>query len=74
MTVVEQSRKRISPLALNGIAPRLENVRNQRYALTRDSFLITKATPSPAVAKLLEFIRSPAGAKIIVASGAVPVE
>lgn len=74
MTVAEQSRQRIRPLALNGIAPRLENVRNQRYGLTRDSFLVTKATPNAAVAKFLEFIRSPAGAKVIAANGAVPVE
>ena len=74
MTVVEQSRERIRPLSLDGIAPRAENVKNQRYALTRDSFLVTKATPSPAVARFLDFIRSPAGAEIIAANGAVPVQ
>lgn len=74
MTVVEQSRERIRPLSLDGIAPRAENVKNQRYTLTRDSFLITKATPSPAVARFLDFIRSPAGAEAIAANGAVPVQ
>lgn len=74
MTVVEQSRERIRPLSLDGIAPRAENVKNQRYNLTRDSFLITKATPSPAVARFLDFIRSPAGAEVIAANGAVPVQ
>ncbi|HSK77523.1 MAG TPA: phosphate ABC transporter substrate-binding protein [Thermoanaerobaculia bacterium] len=74
MTVVEQSRERIRPLSLGGIAPRAENVKNQRYTLTRDSFLITKATPSPAVARFLDFIRSPAGAEVIAANGAVPVQ
>lgn len=74
MTVVEQSRDRIRPLSLGGITPRAENVKNQRYALTRDSFLITKATPSPAVARFLEFIRSPAGAEVLAANGAVPVQ
>jgi phosphate transport system substrate-binding protein len=74
MTVVEQSRERIRPLSLEGIAPRAENVKNQRYTLTRDSFLITKATPSPAVARFLDFIRSPAGAEAIAVNGAVPVQ
>jgi phosphate transport system substrate-binding protein len=74
MTVVEQSRERIRPLSLEGIAPRAENVKNQRYTLTRDSFLITKATPSPAVARFLDFIRSPAGAEVIAVNGAVPVQ
>ena len=74
MTVVEQSREQIRPLSLDGIAPRAENVKNQRYKLTRDSFLITKATASPAVARFLDFIRSPAGAEVIAANGAVPVQ
>lgn len=74
MTIVEQSQERIRPLSLNGIAPHAENVRDQSYALTRDSFLITKATPSSAVAGFLDFIRSPAGAKVIAANGAVPVK
>lgn len=73
MTVVEQSQEKVRPLSLNGIAPHAENVKNQRYALTRDSFLVTKATPTPAVAGFLDFIRSPAGAEVIAANGAVPV-
>lgn len=74
MTVAEQSQKRIRALSLDGIAPHAENVRNQSYGLTRDSFLITKARPAPAVAKFLAFVRGPEGAKVIAANGAVPVD
>lgn len=74
MTVVEQSRERIRPLSLDGIAPDAEAVKSRRYALTRDSFLITKATPPSAVAGFLEFIRSPPGAAVIADNGAVPVK
>lgn len=74
MTVAEQSQERIRPLSLNGIAPHAENVKSKSYILTRDSFLVTKATPTPAVARFLDFIRSPAGAKVIAANGAVPVK
>lgn len=74
MTVVEQSRRRVNPLSLNGITPSAENVTRKVYTLTRDSFLVTKAPPSPAVAKFLEFIRSPAGEEVIIANGAVPVK
>ena len=73
MTVVEQSQGRIKPLSLGGIMPTADNVKNKTYALTRDSFLVTKAPPSPAVARFLKFIRSSAGEKVIVANGAVPV-
>jgi phosphate transport system substrate-binding protein len=73
MTVVEQSAGRIKPVSLRGIAPSADNVKNKTYILTRDSFLVTHASPPPAVAKFLEFIQSDAGAKVISGNGAVPV-
>jgi phosphate transport system substrate-binding protein len=74
MTVVEQSQARIKPLALNGIDPSAENVRSGAYRLTRDSFLVTKAASAPAVARFLEFARSPEGKRVISANGAVPLD
>lgn len=74
MTVVEQSQGQIKPLSLNGITPSAENVKRKTYALTRDSFLVTKAQPSPAVTRFLAFVRSPEGEQVIVANGAVPVQ
>lgn len=74
MTVVEQSAGRIKPISLRGIAPTADNVKSKTYILTRDSFLVTLATPTAAVAKFLEFIQSDAGAKVISQNGAVPVK
>jgi phosphate transport system substrate-binding protein len=73
MTVVEQSQGRVKAVSLRGIAPSAENVQRKTYTLTRDSFLVVKTPPSSAVARFLEFIRSPAGANVIAANGAVPV-
>jgi len=73
MTVVEQSQGRIKAATLRGIAPTADNVQHQGYTLTRDSFLVVKAPPSPAVSRFLDFVRSAAGAKAIAANGAVPV-
>ena len=73
MTVVEQSGGSIRPLPLRGVEPTAANVQYKRYALTRDSFLVTGAAPSAAVTKFIEFVRSPAGEKVIAANGAVPV-
>jgi phosphate transport system substrate-binding protein len=73
-TIVEQSRGQIRALSLNGVIPSAENVGRTIYTLTRDSFLVTKATPPPTVSKFVEFVRSSAGAAVIVANGAVPVK
>ncbi len=73
MTVVEQSRGTIRALSFNGIAPSPENVEQGTYPLVRKSFLVTRATPPPAVAQFLQFVRDPAGAKVIRANGAIPL-
>jgi phosphate transport system substrate-binding protein len=74
MTVVEQSQSKIRPIWLNGVEPSAENVRSGAYLLTRDSFLVTMAVPAPAVARFMEFVRSPEGKRIISANGAVPLD
>ena len=73
-TVVEQSRGQIRALSLNGVIPSAETVGRKTYTLTRDSFLVTKTTPPPAVSRFVEFVRSSAGVAVIVANGAVPVK
>lgn len=74
MTVVEQSQGRVKATSLRGISPTAGNVQGQTYTLTRDSFLVVKTPASPEVSKFLDFIRSAAGEKVIVANGAVPVK
>lgn len=73
MTVVEQRNGQVKVTSLQGIAPTAENVQRQTYKLTRDSFLVVKALPSPAVSQFLDFIRSATGIKTVIANGAVPV-
>ena len=70
---VDRSGGRLRALALDGIAPSAANVRSGAYPLTRRSLLLTRAAPSPAVARFLAFVRSPEGAAVITAGGAVPV-
>jgi len=74
VVVVEQSRGQIKVLSLNGVIPSAQNVERKIYPLTRDSLLVTKVPPAPAVSRFVDFIRSSAGAAVIVANGAVPVK
>lgn len=74
MTVVEQSKVKIKALSLNGVAPSADNVKRKTYTLIRESFFVTKGSPPPAVARFLEFARSPGGEDVIAANGAVPVK
>ncbi|MHB1223387.1 MAG: substrate-binding domain-containing protein [Gemmatimonadaceae bacterium] len=70
---VERSEGRIRALALGGVEPSAANVISGRHPLTRQSFLLVRTAPSPAVAEFLAFIGSAAGARVIAASAAVPL-
>ncbi|MGH7775110.1 MAG: phosphate ABC transporter substrate-binding protein [Candidatus Binatia bacterium] len=73
MTVVEQSAGKVKALALNGVAPSPENVRNGSYFLTRDFLFVIKADTTPAVKKFVDFVLSPEGDRVILDNGAVPL-
>ena len=73
MTVVEQSGGKVKALVLNEVAPVPENVRNGRYFLTRDFLFVTKADPTVAVKKFLDYVLSPEGDRVILDNGAVPL-
>jgi phosphate transport system substrate-binding protein len=74
MTVVEQSGGRIRAVALDGVEPSRANVEGRSYALLRESMFAVRSPPAPAVARFLDFVRSPAGQAVIVSNGAVPVK
>lgn len=71
-TVVEQSGGKIKALALNGVAPNEANVSSGKYRIVREIFLIVKGPANPLIQQFIAFIRSPEGAAIIKANGAVP--
>jgi phosphate transport system substrate-binding protein len=69
---VDRSGGRLRALALDGVVPSAVNVRSGAYPLTRRSLLLTRTVPPRAVARFLAFVRSPEGAAVITANGAVP--
>ena len=70
---VEASGGRLRALALGGVAPTATNVRGGAYPLTRRSVLLTRAQPPAHVSRFLAYVRSPEGARVIAANGAVAV-
>ena len=72
-TVTVQSNGAIRALALDGVEPGAAAVQSGDYALVRSSFLVTRGDAHEGVARLLAFIRSPAGAAVLEANGSVGV-
>ncbi len=61
-------------LAVDGVYPGREEIRAGDYPLTSPFYAVSrKGETNPNVAKLLDFIRSPAGREIVERSGYVAV-
>jgi phosphate transport system substrate-binding protein len=58
----------------SGVAPTVENAKNESYPITRPLLVYVIGKPSGAVKDYLDWILSPAGQKVVVETGYVPVE
>ncbi len=63
----------IKLLAIDGIAPTEENIRNGTYPITSEFYAITAGTDNPNTQKLLDWILSPQGQALIEKVGYVPI-
>lgn len=64
----------VAPVALDGVTPNLESVRNGEYKVARGLYSLTKGEPSGLAKLFLEFIISPTGQKIVADKGFIPVQ
>ena len=59
----------LKALALNGIAPTVENIGNGTYPMTKSLYLVTGAHPKTEVQRFIDFMRSKEGAAILRRTG-----
>ena len=64
----------IKLLAIDGIEPTKENIRNDRYPIISEFYAITAGTENLNVDKLLQWILSPQGQQLVEKVGYVPVK
>ena len=60
-------------LAVNGIVPNEENIRNGTYPFTVDMFAVTAGSPNPHVRELIDWMLSPQGQELIEKTGYVGI-
>ena len=65
--------KTVSPVALDGIQPTLENVKTGKYKVARGLYSLTKGEPQGLAKLFIEFLYSPTGSSIISEKGFIPV-
>jgi len=64
----------VTPVALDGVAPTLDNVKQGRYKVARGLFSNTKGEPRGLAKKFLTYLRSAQGQQLIVQNGFIPVQ
>lgn len=60
-------------LAVNGVEPSVENVRNGSYPFTTDVYMVTIGNPSANTQKLIDWFLSPQGQKLVEDVGYVAI-
>ncbi|TGB79783.1 ABC transporter ATP-binding protein [Escherichia sp. E4694] len=66
-------RKQIKLLAINGVAPTEENIRNGTYPYIIDAYMVTRETPTPETQKFVDWFLSPQGQQLVEDVGYVPL-
>ena len=75
MTLLQLRAENLSlrPLSFEGVEPSLASLTAGKYALPLDLCLVTTAQPSAAAVRLMEYVRSSEGQKILRAFDALPL-
>ena len=64
----------VAPVALDGVVPTLENVKQGKYKIARGLYSNTKGEPSGLVKKFIDYLFSPEGQQIAADKGFIPVK
>ena len=63
----------IKLLSVDGVAPTVENIRNGSYPLVATAYMVTARPRSENVRKIVDFMLSPEGQKLVEDTGYVPI-
>jgi len=73
LTQVMTEELAVTPLSWNGVAPTLANLASGAYPLSKTLFLVLRAPASPAARRLVAFLGSPEGRRVLEQSGNLSV-
>lgn len=69
MALLISEQRTARAVTIDGVEPSPENIVGGRYPLSKTMYLVHKGTTSGAAARFLDFIRSPAGRRVLAQSG-----
>jgi phosphate transport system substrate-binding protein len=73
LALVLSEKRAVRVLAVGEVAPNAKTLADGTYPFVKSFFLVTREYPSRAVREFVAFVRSPAGARILLQCGSIPV-
>lgn len=73
LSLVISEKRQLHVLALDGVSPDLNTLKNGRYAFAKPLFLVTRQPATPLVQSFVAFIQSPRGQAILSSNGQLPL-
>lgn len=73
LALITSEARPLKAMTLNGVAPNAQTLREGRYPLVKNFYLITSRTPSQMVAKFVDFVKSAEGRAVLERVGFVPL-
>jgi phosphate transport system substrate-binding protein len=64
----------VAPVALDGVAPTLDNVKQGKYKVARGLYSNTKGDPGGLAKTFIDYLNSDEGRKIVAQKGFIPVD
>lgn len=65
IALIRSEKRKLRPLAIDGIEPTLENMRSGRYPMVKQFNFVLRKQYAPKVQRFLDFVKSPQGRKIL---------
>lgn len=64
----------VAPVALDGVIPTIETVKNGQYTIARGLYSNTKGEPDPLAKRFIDYLFSPEGQEIVSKNGFIPAK
>ena len=73
LAAIESEHRLLNPIAVDGVAPTLQNLADGSYPLYKSLYLVIESNARPIVLDFVRFVQSSLGAAILRETGNLPI-
>ncbi|MGE5284768.1 MAG: substrate-binding domain-containing protein [Actinomycetota bacterium] len=73
LSLVLSEKRTLRVMSLDGVMPSVRTMADRSYPFSKTFFMVTRKNPTPPVHRFIDFVRSSAGAAILLKNGQAPI-